>query len=92
EHPSVLDAAVVGVPDVLRGQVVKAFVILRPGTDPGEQLKAELQSHCKKLAAAYKYPRDIEFVTELPKTISGKTRHAELRKRAHAACPTAETG
>jgi acetyl-CoA synthetase/medium-chain acyl-CoA synthetase len=80
EHPVVLDAAVVGAPDTLRGQIVKAFVVLRPDRAPCDELKIELQAHCKKLVAAYKYPREIEFVAELPKTVSGKTRHAELRK------------
>ena len=80
EHPAVLEAGVVGTPDPLRGQIVKAWVVLRPGVTPKEQLKVELQVHCKKLVAAYKYPREIEFVSELPKTTSGKTRHFELRQ------------
>jgi acyl-coenzyme A synthetase/AMP-(fatty) acid ligase len=65
---------------MLRGQIVKACVVLRPGVNPGNGLKTELQVHCKKLIAAYKYPREIEFVRELPKTTSGKTRHVELRQ------------
>ena len=80
EHPAVLEAAVVGQPDALRGQIVKACVVLRPGILAADELKAELQSHCKKLIAAYKYPREIEFVPELPKTTSGKTRRVELRQ------------
>jgi acetyl-CoA synthetase/medium-chain acyl-CoA synthetase len=80
EHSSVLEAAVVGKPDPLRGQIVKAWVVLRPGVASKEDLKVELQDHCKKLVAAYKYPREIEFVSELPKTTSGKTRHFELRQ------------
>ncbi len=80
-HPSVLDVAVVGKPDEVRGQIVKAFVVLRDGFDAGDDLKHILQSHCKHLVAPYKYPREIEFVTELPKTISGKTRRFELRQR-----------
>jgi acetyl-CoA synthetase/medium-chain acyl-CoA synthetase len=79
EHPAVLEAGVVGKPDVLRGQIVKAWVVLRPGIVSTENLKVELQTHCKKLVAAYKYPREIEFVSELPKTISGKIRRFELR-------------
>ncbi|HTL59439.1 MAG TPA: AMP-binding protein, partial [Candidatus Limnocylindrales bacterium] len=80
EHPAVLEAGVVGKPDPLRGQIVKAWVVLRPGIAYKEELKLELQAHCKKLVAAYKYPREIEFVSELPKTTSGKTRHFELRQ------------
>jgi acetyl-CoA synthetase/medium-chain acyl-CoA synthetase len=79
EHPSVLEVAVIGKPDALRGQIVKACIVLRPGIAPAEALKDELQRHCKRLVAAYKYPREIEFVSELPKTTNGKTRHAELR-------------
>ncbi len=84
EHPAVLDVAVIGKPDEIRGQIVKAFVIPRPGTEPGEELKRALQQHCKQMAAAYKYPREIEFVKELPQTISGKTRRVELRNRPSA--------
>jgi acyl-coenzyme A synthetase/AMP-(fatty) acid ligase len=68
-------------PTPLRGQIVKAFVILRPKIVASEELKHELQQFCKHTVAPYKYPREIEFVAELPKTISGKTRHAELRRR-----------
>jgi acetyl-CoA synthetase/medium-chain acyl-CoA synthetase len=81
EHPAVLEAAVVGKPDPVRSQIVKAFVILRPGIIASDGLKHELQQHCKHTAAPYKYPREIEFVSELPKTASGKTRHVELRER-----------
>jgi len=81
EHPAVLDAAVVGKPDELRGQIVKAFVIPRPETVVDEGLRRELQQHCKQNIAAYKYPREIEFVKELPQTISGKTRRVDLRNR-----------
>jgi acetyl-CoA synthetase/medium-chain acyl-CoA synthetase len=80
EHPAVLDVAVVGKPDPLRSQIVKAFVVLRPDIGPAETLKADLQAHCKRLVAAYKCPREIEFVRDLPKTTSGKTRRVALRQ------------
>jgi acetyl-CoA synthetase/medium-chain acyl-CoA synthetase len=83
EHKSVLEVAVVGKADALRGQIVKAFVVLQKGMSGDDDLKAELQRHCKQSAAPYKYPREIEFVPELPKTISGKTRHVELRTRGN---------
>jgi acetyl-CoA synthetase/medium-chain acyl-CoA synthetase len=86
EHPAVLEVAVVGKPDEVRGQIVKAFVILRPEATASEELKHALQQHCKQTAAPYKYPREIEFVEELPKTTSGKTRRVELR----ANCATAD--
>jgi acetyl-CoA synthetase len=81
EHPAVLETAITAVPDELRGQVVKATIVLKPGFAPSEALKTELQEHVKRITAPYKYPRIIEFVTELPKTISGKIRRVELRER-----------
>ena len=81
EHSSVVEAAVVGKADAMRGQIVKAFVVLRKESAPTEELKRELQEHCKAVTAPYKYPREIEFVPELPKTISGKIRRVELRAR-----------
>ncbi|MBQ3823598.1 MAG: AMP-binding protein, partial [Clostridia bacterium] len=81
EHPSVLECAVTGVPDELRGKAVKATIVLAKGYTPSEELKKELQDFVKKLTAPYKYPRVVEFVDELPKTISGKIRRVEIRKR-----------
>ncbi|XP_074137066.1 acyl-coenzyme A synthetase ACSM3, mitochondrial-like [Sminthopsis crassicaudata] len=83
EHPAVLESAVVSSPDQIRGEVVKAFVILKAeykSHDP-EKIKNELQEHVKKITAPYKYPRKVEFVHELPKTISGKIKRSELRKK-----------
>jgi acyl-coenzyme A synthetase/AMP-(fatty) acid ligase len=84
EHPAVAESAVVGKPDADRGQIVKAFVVLLPGRTGDESLVAELQEHCKRVTAPYKYPREIEFVAELPKTRSGKIRRVELRKLEEA--------
>lgn len=80
EHESVRECAVVGVPDPIRGQIVKAFVVLKSGFSPSEELVKELQEHVKTLTAPYKYPRIVDFVSELPKTISGKIRRVELRQ------------
>lgn len=79
EHPAVVECAVTGAPDSIRGIVVKATVVLAGGYAPSDQLKKELQEHVKHVTAPYKYPRIIEFVEELPKTISGKIRRAEIR-------------
>ena len=81
EHPAVAESAVVGSPDADRGNIVKAFVVLRGGFIADEALVRELQEHCKRVTAPYKYPREIEFVDELPKTRSGKIRRVELRRR-----------
>ena len=67
------------VPDPVRGQVVKATVVLAKGFTPSDELKKELQNHVKKVTAPYKYPRVVEFVSELPKTSSGKIRRVEIR-------------
>ena len=81
EHPAVAEAAVVGKRDPMRGTIVKAYVITVPDREPTSQLAAELQEHVKRQTAPYKYPREVEFVSELPKTISGKIRRVELRQR-----------
>ncbi|MDR0532000.1 MAG: AMP-binding protein [Oscillospiraceae bacterium] len=81
EHPAVKESAVTGVPDPVRGLSVKATIILAQGYSPSEALKKELQEHVKRVTAPYKYPRLIEFVDELPKTISGKIRRVEIRQK-----------
>ena len=78
-HPAVAEAAAVAAPDELRGQVVRAVVVLREGHEPGDGLARELQEHVKAETAPYKYPRVVEFAESLPKTASGKIRRAELR-------------
>ena len=81
-HPDVLEVAVIGVPDAERGMIVQAFVVLREGTTAHRDKAAELQDFAKKSIAPYKYPRVVEFVAELPKTISGKTQRYRLRRLA----------
>lgn len=81
EHAAVAESAVVSSPDPDRGEVVKAFVVLAGGYQGSDALAQELKDHVKAVTAPYKYPRKIEFVTELPKTISGKIRRIELRER-----------
>jgi acetyl-CoA synthetase/medium-chain acyl-CoA synthetase len=83
-HPAVLESAVVAKPDPDRGHVVKAFVVLREGMAGNAALAEELKTHVKNTTAPYKYPREVEFVAELPKTVSGKIRRAELRAREGA--------
>ncbi len=79
EHNAVVECAVTGAPDPIRGQVVKATIVLAPGYEGSDELVKELQTYVKKQTAPYKYPRIIEFVEELPKTISGKIRRSEIR-------------
>lgn len=79
-HEAVLEAAITAVPDELRGQVIKATVVLHGGYEASDELADELKKHVKKITAPYKYPRIIEFVDELPKTISGKIRRVEIRE------------
>ena len=81
EHPGVLECAVTAAPDPMRGQIVKATIVLSRGYCAGEELMRELQNHVKRVTAPYKYPRVIEFVNELPKTISGKIKRMEIRKK-----------
>lgn len=83
EHPAVLESAVVSSPDPIRGEVVKAFIVLSPeysSHDP-EALTRELQDHVKRVTAPYKYPRKVAFVSELPKTVSGKIQRSKLRNQ-----------
>ena len=80
-HPAVVEAAAVAAPDEIRGQVVRAVVVLREGCEPGDELARELQDHVKETTAPYKHPRIVDFVAELPKTPSGKIRRAALRAR-----------
>jgi len=81
EHPAVLECAITAVPDPDRGQIVKATIVLTKNYKAGAELVKELQEHVKKVTAPYKYPRIIEFVTELPKTISGKIRRVAIRSQ-----------
>ncbi len=81
EHPSVMECAVTGAPDPVRGQVVKATIVLTKNYSPSEELVKELQTYVKKQTAPYKYPRIVEFVDELPKTISGKIKRRDLREK-----------
>ncbi|MBE6564109.1 MAG: acetyl-CoA synthetase [Ruminococcaceae bacterium] len=79
-HPAVVECAITAVPDPIRGQVVKATIVLARGYEASDELKKELQNHVKKTTAPYKYPRVVEFVKELPKTLGGKIKRNEIRK------------
>jgi len=79
-HPDVLECAVVASPDKMRGVIVKAFVILHDKNLASDKLARDIQEHTKSIAAPYRYPREIEFVEELPKTQSGKIKRKELRE------------
>jgi acetyl-CoA synthetase len=81
EHAAVREAAVVAAPDERRGAIVKAFVVLAEGHEPSDALVGEIQAHVRSRLSAYAYPRVVEFVDELPKTLTGKIRRIELRQR-----------
>lgn len=80
-HDAVSNCAITGYPDPIRGQIVKATIILQPGYEESEELIKDIQNHVKKTTAPYKYPRLIEFVDEIPETISGKIRRVEIREK-----------
>ncbi len=80
-HEAVTHCAITAYPDEVRGQIVKASIILQPGFEPSEELTKDIQNHVKKVTAPYKYPRMIEYVDEIPETISGKTRRVEIREK-----------
>ena len=85
EHPAVMECAAIGSPDEERGEVVKAFIILNDRFEASDDLVAELQDFAKSVTAPYKYPRRISFVTELPKTVTGKIQRRKLRDLEHSA-------
>ena len=80
KHPAVCESAVVGKPDKVRGQLVKAFVVLKEGYEPNPNLAKEIQRFCQGISATYRWPREIEFVSSLPHTASGKLIRSELRE------------
>jgi acetyl-CoA synthetase len=90
EHPSVLECAVTAAPDPMRGQIVKATIVLARGFSPSDELVRELQNHVKRVTAPYKYPRIIDFVLELPKTISGKIQRNVIRGQDNARAGSSE--
>jgi acetyl-CoA synthetase len=84
EHPAVQEAAAVASPDARRGEIVKAFVVLAAGHEPSDELADEIKHHVRERHSAYAYPREIEFVDDLPKTLTGKIRRVELREQERA--------
>ncbi|MEE8624200.1 MAG: AMP-binding protein, partial [Acidiferrobacterales bacterium] len=81
KHAAVAQAAVIGSPDELRGSIVKAFIVLAKGYEPTDELKTDIQVSVRTRLAAYEYPREIEFIKEVPMTTTGKVRRMELRQR-----------
>ncbi len=81
EHPAAVECAITGVPDPIRGQVIKATIVLAKGYEPSDALTKEIQDHVKKATAPYKYPRVVEYVDELPKTFSGKIKRKEIHQK-----------
>ena len=81
EHPAVKEAAAVASPDERRGDIVKAFIVLAGGHEPSDELAQEIKTHVRERHSAYAYPREIEFVDDLPKTLTGKIRRIELREQ-----------
>jgi acetyl-CoA synthetase len=82
-HPAVVECAITGVPDEIRGQIIKATIVLANDykDKANDELAKEIQNHVKNITAPYKYPRIVEFVDELPKTISGKIKRGEIREK-----------
>ena len=80
KHPAVAQAAVIGSPDDLRGNIIKAYIVLAEGQQPSDELKKEIQVSVKNRLAAHEYPRAVEFIEEMPMTTTGKIRRLELRK------------
>ena len=81
EHPAVREAAAVAAPDELRGSIVKAFIVLAEGHEPSDELATEISAFVRERLSQYAYPREVEFVDDLPKTLTGKIRRIELRER-----------
>jgi acetyl-CoA synthetase len=89
EHGAVREAAAVAAPDELRGHVVKAFIVLADNYEPSDELAEQIKSFVRERLSAYAYPRRVEFVNDLPKTLTGKIRRIELRELEHDRAPTA---
>ena len=89
QHPAVRECAVTGVPDPVRGKAVKATIVLHAGYEGSDELTRELQTYVKRETAPYKFPRIIDYVHELPKTVNGKIRRVAIRKRDEEAAKIA---